>query len=154
MSKTRKLISTMLATTMGIVIAPLSACKNKSEDELKCENEIRQLLQYDANINIDKAIVESNGFKLEKEVIGKEFLLSFVTSQYYACGRVAVKKDYDIITYSVDKDTYYYFCENYNTVETQKEVDMIIELTTMYNPVKVVEAGQEIEIEENIENNK
>ena len=109
-------------------------------------------MQYDANINIDKYIVLDNGFKLDKEIEGDKYLLSFRTTKYRSAGRTAILVDHDIVTYSVDKNTYYDFCENYNTTETTNEINMVTELTLTYDPVKVIEAGEEIE--NNLENNK
>ena len=142
----RRLIATMIALTMGVGVTTMSGCTEKSEEEKTNENEIRKLLQYDANINISKDIVENRGFKLNKEIEDSKYMLTFKTSIYKSAGRTAVLVDYDEITYSVDKDFYYDFCENYSTTETKKEVDMVTELTFNYDPIKVIEAGQEIEI--------
>ena len=151
MKSVRRLIPVIIAATVGIAFTA-AGCSKKSEEEKNAENEIRKLLQYDANINISKEFVDNYGFKLEKSAKPGEYLLTFKTSKYYSAGRTAKLKDYDIITYSVDKDFYYNFCENYSTSETQKEVDLVTELTLTYDPVKVIEAGEEIE--NNLENNK
>ena len=149
----RKLITLMIASSVGLGFSMVGCSNPKSEEEKNAENEIRKLLQYDANINISKEIVENNGFKLDKEIEGNSYLLSFRTTIYRSAGRTAILVDHDIITYSVDKDTYYDFCENYNTTETTNEVNMVTELTLTYNPVKVIEAGKEVEINLNLENN-
>ena len=57
----------------------------------------------------------------------------------------------DEITYSVDKDFYYNFKEEYSITETQKEVDLIKELTTKYDPIKVIEDNVEKDITNNLE---
>lgn len=153
MGSGKKLITLMIAASVGIGFSMAGCASSKTEEEKNAENEIRKLLQYDANININKEFVDNYGFKLEKSAKPGEYLLTFKTSKYYSAGRTAILKDYDIITYSVDKDFYYNFCENYSTSETQKEVDLVTELTLTYNPIKVVEAGEEIKIDLNLENN-
>ena len=60
-------------------------------------------------------------------------------------------RDCDIITYSVDKDFYYNFKEEYSTKETQKEVDLIKELTAKYDPIKVIDDNVEKDITNNLE---
>jgi len=152
MKSGRRLIPVIIAATVGIAFTATGCSLTKSEEEKNAENEIRKLLQYDANINISKEIVENNGFKLDKEIEGNSYLLSFRTTIYRSAGRTAILVDHDIITYSVDKNTYYDFCENYNTTETTNEVNMVTELTLTYDPVKVIEAGKEIE--NNLENIK
>ena len=148
--KGKKLIEVMALAAVGIAFTTAGCSATKSEDELNSENEIRKLLQYDADININKEYVDNYGFKLEKSAKPGEYLLTFKTSKYYSAGRTAILKDYDEITYSVDKDFYYFFSENYNTVESKKEVDLVTELTMTYNPIKVVEAGKEIEKNSNL----
>lgn len=146
----KRLIPLIILASISIAFTT-SCASEKTEEEKNSENEIRKLLQYDANINIDKYIVLDNGFKLDKEIEGDKYLLSFRTTKYRSAGRTAILVDHDIVTYSVDKNTYYDFSENYSTTETQKEVDMVRELTFSYNPIKVITAGNEVETTKGVE---
>lgn len=140
MGKSRRLITLMLATSVGIgITAGLSGC-SKSEEEMKAEDQIRQLLEYDANINIEKDYVDQWGFEIITEIKNQEYLITFKTKQYIS--RVFMESD--TITYSVDKDTYYDFRNNYKVVETSDEVNMVYELTLSYDPVVVISKNEEV----------
>ena len=152
MKRSKGLIALMLAASVGIGFSALAGCsKEKSEEELNCENEIRKLLEYDANINIDKNNVQDFGFKMSYYVTdNKEYLIKFVTSKVMNAVYYLSTTDCDVITYSVDKDFYYNFKNEYSSNETQKEVDMVTELTTIYDPVEIIENGKEKEIINNL----
>jgi len=145
MKKGKSLITLMLATSFGLGFTAMAAgCSGKSEDELRCENEIRKMLEYDANIDISKATVENYGFSIEYNIPNNnEYIIKIKTKRNYAYHP-------DIITYSVDKDFFYNFKNEYSTTESQKEVDLIKALTTIYDPVAVIEDGEEKDIINNI----
>jgi len=131
----KRLISLMLAASISVGAATMAGCGDvKTKEELNCENEIRKMLQYDANINIRKDLIDTHGFhmffKIEEN---SRFLIAI--RYYFASG--VLGNTYQEITYSVDKDFYYNFKEEYSTKETQKDVDLIKELTTKYDPIKV-----------------
>ena len=150
----KRLIEIIIAASLGIAVSATAVgCAEKTEEEKNYENEIRKLLQYDANINIDKENVDNYGFKLEKSAKSGEYLLTFKTSKHYPAGHMLILNDCDVITYSVDKDTYYDFSENYSITETKKELDMVTELTYTYDPIKVIENGKEIDLNKEIEKN-
>lgn len=143
----KRLITLMLAASIGVGVATMAGCNDKREEEINSENEIRKMLQYDANINIGKNDVEYRGFKFDfkiSETGGYLIIISNLHTEGY-------NKFTDEITYSVDKDFYYNFKEEYSTKETQKEVDLIKELTTKYDPIKVVEDNVEKDITNNLE---
>ena len=153
MKRGKGLIALMLAASVGIGFSALAGCSNgKSEEELNCENEIRKLLEYDANININKNYVETSGFKMNYVVTESNgYLIKFTTSKYVSVGRFVSQVDCDAITYSVDKDFYYNFKNEYSSNETQKEVDMVTELTTTYDPVEIIADGKQKEIINNLD---
>lgn len=132
MGKSRRLITLMLATSVGIgITAGLSGC-SESEEEMKAEEQIRQLLEYDADIVGYPDSTISFNTKIENG----EYLITFNLKNSYSST--------DKITYSVDKDFFYEFKNNYNVVETSKEVNMVNELVETYDPVVVVSKNKEI----------
>lgn len=149
----KRLISLMLAASIGVGAATMTGCGSltKTPQELECENEIRKILQYDANINIDRKEVEDRELYVDFNVSeNNEFLIKFHTKKAISVGKMIHYVMNDEITYSVDKDFYYYFKEEYSTKETQKEVDLIKELTTKYDPIKVVDDNVEKDIINNL----
>ena len=135
----RKLIALMIASSITVAVAA-GCTSGKTEEEKANEDKIRQLLEYDANIDIEKNNVVTYGINPHYEVSNtKEFLITFETKKAITRGYVV----WDKITYSVDKDFFYNFKNNYSTKETQKEVDLVAELTLTYSPIKVIEGGEE-----------
>ena len=132
MGKSRRLITLMLATSVSIgITAGLSGC-SESEEEKLAEEQIRQLLEYDADIVGYPDSTISFNTKIENG----EYLITFNLKNSYSST--------DKITYSVDKDFFYEFKNNYNVVETSKEVNMVNELVETYDPVVVVSKNKEI----------
>ena len=147
----KRLISLMLAASIGVGAATMTGCNDKREEEINSENEIRKILQYDANINIDRKEVEDRELYIDFNISeNNEFLIKFHTEKAIAVGRIIHYVMNDEITYSVDKDFYYNFKEKYSTKETQKEIDLIKELTTKYNPIKVIDDNVEKDITNNL----
>ena len=148
----KRLITLMLAASIGVGVATMAGCNDKREEEINSENEIRKMLQYDANINIDSLNVKNFGLYVETNITeNNEFIINIKTKKTYWVGTMLNYRDCDIITYSVDKDFYYNFKEEYSTKETQKEVDLIKELTTKYDPIKVIDDNVEKDITNNLE---
>lgn len=147
----KRLISLMLAASIGVGAATMTGCNDKREEEINSENEIRKILQYDANINIDRKEVEDRELYIDFNISeNNEFLIKFHTEKAIAVGSIIHYVMNDEITYSVDKDFYYNFKEKYSTKETQKEIDLIKELTTKYDPIKVIDDNVEKDITNNL----
>ena len=147
----KRLISLMLAASIGVGAATMTGCNDKTEEEINSENEIRKILQYDANINIDRKEVEDRELYIDFNISeNNEFLIKFHTEKAIAVGSIIHYVMNDEITYSVDKDFYYNFKEKYSTKETQKEIDLIKELTTKYDPIKVIDDNVEKDITNNL----
>ncbi len=145
------LISLMLAASIGVGAATMTGCNDKREEEINSENEIRKILQYDANINIDRKEVEDRELYVDFNISeNNKFLIKFHTKKAISVGKMIHYVMNDEITYCVDKDFYYYFKEEYSTKETPKEVDLIKELTTKYDPIKVVDDNVEKDITNNL----
>lgn len=138
-----RLITLMLASIITPGVATLAGCSDvKSGAEKNCENEIRKLLEYDANIVISKNRVEGYGFDLGYEINNpNEYLIIFRTKKY--AGR-APAETCDKITYSVDKDFFYDFKNSYSEVEGQNEVDLVTSLTSTYDPIEVITNSENI----------
>ena len=138
----RKLIAIMLGAT--ITSTTLAGCSKsgKGTDEIKRENDIRELLEYDANTNLDKVNVENYGLKVEYEIKDEKFYITFITSKPSSTTFAKLVDDIKI-TYEVDKDTYYDFRHNYNLKETSHEVGRVKNLTEQYDPIEVLESEKQ-----------
>jgi len=113
-----------------------AGCK-KSEDEIKSENEIRKILEFEAKIDLS----DNQGFTLDYDSKDDKYLLTFGSSNIENKSGEVIK---DEITYSVDEDTFYNFKKNYSVEESQKEIYMVYELAIMYDPVKVISKNKEV----------
>lgn len=122
-----RLITLMLAST---IVAGLTSCAQKSNEEKRCEEEIRKLLEYDAGIDIDNSAWGGGFGRIDLRAKDNEYLIIFTSKTTSAKSQKVI--------YSVDKDFYYYFKHNYSTVETDKEITFITELTLDYDPIEVV----------------
>ncbi len=132
----KRLIALMIGAT--ITATALTGCsEGKSQDEMKNENKIRELLEYDANTNLSKENVQSYGFKVDYEIKDGKFYVTFITQKFYY--DVARSGDDAKITYEVDKDTYYDFRHNYSLKETNNDIEMVKKLTEKYDPIEVWE---------------
>ena len=65
------------ATITTTAMAGCTVEVTKGTGELASENEIRELLEYDANTNLSKENVENFGFNLEYEIKDEKFYISF-----------------------------------------------------------------------------
>ena len=137
----KRLIAIMLGSVM--TITALTGCDEgvKGVNEKENENEIRELLEYDANTNLDKTRVENFGFNLEYEIKDGKFYIIFITKKHIP-SRTHPENDIKI-TYEVDKDTYYGFRHEYNLRETQHEVERVKKLTEQYDPIEVWESEKQ-----------
>ena len=132
----KRLIALMLGAT--ITATALTGCgAEKTDEEINNENEIRQMLEYDADISIDKKIVVYNGFDIDFEINDHKFYITFKTITPEVYGSHIVD---DKIKYEVDKDFYYDFKNNYDFNETKNEVERVKNLTEQYDPVEVFDA--------------
>jgi len=124
----KRLIALMIA------LITLTGCgAEKTDEEINNENEIREMLEYDANINIDKKRVENYGFDISFEIVDKKFYITFKT---ITPGVYGSQFAHNKIKYEVDKDFYYDFKNNYDFNETQNEVERVKNLTEQYDPIE------------------
>ena len=141
----KRLIALMLGATM--VATALTGCgKGKSQDEIRNENEIRELLEYEANINISKYDIQNNGFKIEYKIENEKFYVTFISQRVKSAGRVSYHEDVVRITYQIDKETYYDLKNNYSSHESQHEVEKIKALVDAYDPIDVKIADKEMSV--------
>ncbi|MBQ8615773.1 MAG: hypothetical protein IJ415_04330 [Clostridia bacterium] len=132
----KRLIALMIASTITATV--LTGCgEGKTDEEINNENEIREMLEYDANINISKNRIKDCGFQIDYEINNEKFYITFSTK---ATGVYGLQFGRDIIKYEVDKDTYYDFKNNYNSHETQNEVERVKNLTEKYDPVEIIDS--------------
>ncbi|MBQ9795764.1 MAG: hypothetical protein IJW36_02225 [Clostridia bacterium] len=133
----KRLIVLMLSAT--IVASALTGCgEGKTEEEINNENEIRELLEYDANTNLSSNDVELNGIKVEYKIENEKFYITFKTQKWVYLGRTSILEDYSKITYEVDKDRYYNFKNNYNLRETKQDVELVKDITDNFDPISVI----------------
>lgn len=133
----RRLIALMLGVT--ITATTMAGCgETKSSDEIRYEDRVRELLEYDANTNISSTVVKNMGFKLEYKIQEEKFYITFITQRWEAVGRISTIVDDAKITYEVDKDTYYNFKNSYNTEESENEVELVKNLTDKFDPIEVI----------------
>ena len=133
----KRLIALMLAST--ITATALTGCgAEKTDDEINNENEIREMLEYDANTNLPLSNVKDKGFYLEYKIQNEKFYITFITKKWEFYGRVSQLVDNAKITYEVDKDTYYNFKNSYSTEESENEIELVKNLTEKFDPVSVI----------------
>jgi len=128
----KRLIALMLAST--ITATALTACNNEFDNE----NEIREMLEYDANTNLSEKHVKSYGIGVDYDIVDEKFYITFKTySPEEKRDHIEIVEDVKI-KYEVDKDTYYNFRHNYSTREEKEHVDMVKLLVEKYDPVEVI----------------
>ena len=137
MNRRKTLISLMLAASVGVSLTTMPGCMKKTEEEIKCENKIRKMIERDAGIDL----VENSDMVIKTQAKNEEYIIkfSFKNTVYTANKTTTINE----ITYSVDKDFYYDFKNNYSMVEGEDEVNLVADLTLTYNPIKVVTDGDE-----------
>ena len=100
----KRLIALMLGATITASI--LTGCSDaKTRDEIENENQIRELLEFDANVNIPKDDVKRFGFVREFEVKEDGYYVTFIVKTFPPMQTSAAENIK--ITYVVDKDTYF-----------------------------------------------
>lgn len=133
----KRLIALMIAST--ITATALTGCSDGRDSvELGNENEIRQMLEYDANTNLSSNDVEMQGIKVEYKIENEKFYITFKTQRWVYFGRTSTIEDIAKITYEVDKDRYYNFKNNYNLVETEQDVKLVKDITDNFDPISVI----------------
>ena len=131
------LIALMLAAT--ITTTALTGCSDgRDSAELDSENDIREMLEYDANTNLSKENVKKHGFIVEYKIVNEKFYITFITHEVEYSYRNSKLVDTAKVTYEVDKDTYYNFKNNYTTEESEKEIELVKDLTVKFDPVEVI----------------
>lgn len=131
----KRLITLMLAA--GLTATALTGCNEKSGYEINCENQIREMLEYDANINISQQKVRDFGFGIEYKIVNNKFYITFISKKHERFGQRLIVVDDIKITYEVDKNTYYNFKNQYALVETERTVELVKTLTEQYDPINV-----------------
>ena len=141
----KRLIALMLAST--ITAAALTGCGENPDYALtrNSEEEIRPILDYDANTNIEK--YNSNrgfGLGVEYEIDNNKFYIIFIFYKLNKPGHNPAKMEDARIKYEVDKDTYYNFRNEFTTYKNEEDVEMVKVLTTKFDPVEVVNSKGEV----------
>lgn len=133
----KRLIALMIAST--ITATALTGCaETKHPAHISNEEEIRKMLEYDANTNLSKDSVKEWGFGVGYEIKDSKFYITFKTyAPEEKRDHIEISEDVKI-KYEVDKDTYYSFRNNYETYEDSDEVEMVKTLTEKYDPVEVI----------------
>ena len=133
----KRLIALMLAST--ITATALTGCNSEFDNE----NEIREMLEYDANTNLSEKHVKSYGIGVDYDIVDEKFYITFKSYISKAKKTVGIGTSYELeddvkIKYEVDKDTYYNFRHNYSTREEKEHVDMVKLLVEKYDPIEVI----------------
>ena len=135
----KRLIALMLGAT--ITATALTGCGENPDFSLtrKSEEQIRQIIEYDANTNIEQ-YNSSRGFGLgvEYEINDNRFYISFVFYKINETGHNPAKMEDARIKYEVDKDTYYNFRNEFTTYKNEDDVEMVKVLTERYDPIEVI----------------
>lgn len=140
----KRLIALMIASTL--TATALTGC---GEPDLSLtrssEEEIRQIIEYDANTNIEQ-YNSSRGFGLgvEYEINDNKFYISFIFYKINEPGKNPARMEDARIKYEVDKDTYYNFRNEFTTYKNEEDVQMVKELTAKFDPVEVINSKVEI----------
>ena len=133
----KRLIAFMLATML--TTATLTGCSDGRDSvELKNEDEIREMLEYDANTNLSKVDVKNHGFGVDYTINNDKFYITFKTYTIQNYGKYIATEADAKIKYEVDKDTYYDFKNNYNLDEKSEDVERVKVLVEKYDPVEVI----------------
>ena len=104
----------------------------------RLEDEIRELLEYDANTNLSRDEVKRHGLGLDYTILDEKFYITFKTYTTRSYGSIAHIEEDAKIKYEVDKDTYYDFKNHYNIDEKLEDVERVKNLTEKYDPVEVI----------------
>ena len=132
-----------ILTTVAIGIASLSVLIPYSVKEEKAIKNTEKLLAYEANMDIDAHSYYSI-YLHHKIAEDGQYLLNFtynIHNQYNSISGV----EYEVI-YSVDKDTYFNFVNNFNKKITyQGQYNMLKELAEKYDPIRSYSHKQENE---------
>ena len=107
-------------------------------EEINNENQIREMLEYDANTNLSSNDVKMQGIRVEYKIENEKFYITFKTQRWVYYGRTSTVEDVAKITYEVDKDRYYNFKNNYNLVETEQDVELVKDITDNFDPISVI----------------
>lgn len=133
----KRLIALMLGAT--ITATALTGCgSTKDCVEIENENEIREMLEYDANTNISKEKVKNYGLGLDYTIINEKFFITFKSYTVQNYGSISHVEEDAKIKYEVDKDMYYDFKNHYNLDEKTEDVKRVKELVEKYDPVEVI----------------
>ena len=141
----KRLIALMIAST--ITATALTGCGENPDYNLtrKSEEQIRQIIEYDANTNIEQ-YNSSRGFGLgvEYEINDNKFYISFIFYKINKPGHNPARMEDARIKYEVDKDTYYNFKNEFTTYKNEDDVEMVKVLTERYDPIEVVNSKGEV----------
>lgn len=133
----KRLIALMIAST--ITATALTGCSDGRDSvELKNENEIRELLEYDANTNLSRDEVKRHGLGIDYTILDEKFYITFKTYTTQSYGSISHIEEDAKIKYEVDKDTYYDFKNHYNIDEKSEDVERVKELVEKYDPAEVI----------------
>ena len=140
----KRLIALMLGAT--ITATTLTGCGERPDYALtrNSEEQIRQMIEYDANTNIEQ-YNSNRGFGLGVEYeINNKFYISFIFYKINKPGHNPAKLEDARVKYEVDKDTYYNFRNEFTSYKNEEDVQMVKELTTKFDPVEVVNSKGEV----------
>ena len=133
----KRLIAFMLATMLAT--ATLTGCSDGRDSvELKNEDEIRELLEYDANTNLSRDEVKRYGLGIDYTIFNEKFYITFKTYTSQSYGSISHIEEDAKIKYEVDKDMYYDFKNNYSLHEKSEDVERVKELVEKYEPIEVI----------------
>ena len=132
----KRLIAFMLMTMLAT--STLTACDGRDSGELQKEDEIRELLEYDANTNLSREDVKNHGFGIDYTINNDKFYITFITYTIQNYGKYLGTEADAKIKYEVDKDMYYDFKNNYSLHEKSEDVERVKSLTERYEPVEVI----------------
>ena len=137
----KRLIALMIGATITATV--LTGCGSEFDNE----NEIREMLEYDANTNLSKENVKTWGIGVDYEITAGKFYITFKTYVYKEKNTEGIttydeREDDVIIKYEVDKDTYYNFRHNYSTREEKEHVEMVKLLVEKYDPIEVINSEE------------
>lgn len=133
----KRLIALMISATM-LTTAMTGCGEGKTDEEINNENQIREMLEYDANTNLSSNDVKMQGIRVEYKIENEKFYITFKTQRWVYYGRTSTVEDVAKITYEVDKDRYYNFKNNYNLVETEQDVELVKDITDNFDPISVI----------------
>jgi hypothetical protein len=71
MNRRKTLISLMLAASVGVSLTTMPGCMKKTEEEIKCENKIRKMIERDAGIDL----VENSDMVIKTQAKNEEYII-------------------------------------------------------------------------------